>query len=75
MLASLQATQPCMTTKLPIKQYKTHTTIKLHGETIPTMMLARSHQDLSSPSKFGKIHQCGTSSTLLVLTHEVPHPP
>ena len=60
-LGSMQVTLPCMMTKLPIKQYKTHITIKLHGETIPTMILARSLQDLSSPSKFGKIHQCGTS--------------
>ena len=61
--ASVQVTQPCMTNKLstPIKQYKTHTTIEIHGETIPTMILARSPQDLYSPSKFGKIHQCGTS--------------
>ena len=59
--ASMQVTQPCMMNKLPIKQYKTHTTIEICGETIPTMILARSPQDLSSPSKFGKIHQCGTS--------------
>ena len=71
-----------MATKLPIKQYKTYTTLKLHGETIPTMILARSLQDLPSPSKFGKIHQCGTSlfnfyigGTYLVIPHEVPHPP
>ena len=31
-------TQPHMMTKLPIKQYKTHTTLRLHGETIPTMI-------------------------------------
>ena len=47
--------------KVPIKQYKTHTTIKLHGETIPTTILARSLQDVLSQGKFGKIHQCGTS--------------
>ena len=71
-----------MMTKLPIKHYKTHTTTKRHGETIPTVILARSHQDQPSPSKFGKIHQCGTSQfefyiggTYLVITHEVPHPP
>ena len=51
----------CMMTKLPIKQYKKHTTIKLHGKTIHTMVLARSSQDHASPSKFGKIHQCGTT--------------
>ena len=27
-----------MMTRLPIKQYKTHTTLRLHGETIPTMI-------------------------------------
>ena len=60
-LASVQVTQRCTMTKLPIKQYQMHTTIKLHGETIPTMILARSLQDLPSSSKFGKIHQYGTS--------------
>ena len=59
--ASAHVTQPCTMTKLPIKQYQMHTTIKLHSETIPTMILARSLQDLPSPSKLGKIHQCGTS--------------
>ena len=60
-LASVHGTQPGTMTKLPIKQYKRHATIKLHGETIPIMILARSFQDLPSPSKFGRIHQCGTS--------------
>ena len=71
-----------MTTKLPSKQYETHTTLRLHGETIHTMILARSLQDLPSPSKFGKIHPCGTSQfnfyvggTHLEITHGVPHPP
>ena len=59
--AIMRVTQPHTMTKLPIKQYQMHTTIKLHGETIPTMIMARSLQDLPSPSKFGKIHQCGTS--------------
>ena len=61
-----------MVTKLPIKHYKTHTTTKQHGETIPIVIF----------SKFGKIDQCGTSQfkfyvggTYLVITHEVPHPP
>ena len=58
--ASPQATQMCMTTKLPNKQYETHTTKKLHGKTIHTMVLARSFQDHASPSKFSKIHQSGT---------------
>ena len=71
-----------MVTKLPIKRYKTLTTTKIHGETIPTVILARSLQDQPSPNKFGKIHQCGTSQfkfyvvgTYLIVTHEVPHPP
>ena len=38
---SVQVTQTCMMTKLPIKHYKTHTTAKIHGETIPSMILAR----------------------------------
>ena len=70
-----------MVAKLPIKHYKTHTTAKIYGETIPTVILPRSLQDQPSPSKFGKIHQCGTSQfkfyvgvTYLVITHEVPHP-
>ena len=81
-LASVQVTQPRMMTQLPIKLNETHTTTKIHGETIPTMILATSPQDLPSPSKFGKIHQHGTSQfnsyiggTYLVITHEVPHPP
>ena len=81
-LASIQVTQQHMMSKLPVKQNKTHTTTKIHGETIPTMILARFPQDLSIHSKFGKIHQCGTSQfnfyvggTYLVITHEVPHPP
>ena len=64
-------------TKLPIKQYKTHTTIKLHGETIPTMILARSLQDLPSPSNLVRFTNVGLPSsipTLVVLAHEVPHP-
>ena len=71
-----------MVTKLPIKHYETHTTMKIYGETIPTVNLARSLQDQPSPRTFGKIHQCGTSQlnfhiggTYLVFTHEVPHPP
>ena len=33
-------TQTQTTTKLTNKQYETHTTIKLHGETIPMTILA-----------------------------------
>ena len=50
-----------MMMKQTIKQYETHTKKKIHGETIPTMTLARPLLDLSSQGKFGKIHQCGTS--------------
>ena len=49
-----------MMTKLPNKQYELHTTIKLHGETVPMTILAGLLLDLASPSKFGKIHQCRT---------------
>ena len=77
-LTSAQATQTHMMTKLPNKHYKTHTTIKLHGETVPMTILAGLLLDLVSPSKFDKIHQCRTTqfkfSTLLVLTHVVLDP-
>ena len=80
--ASSQVTQRCMATKTPIKHYETHTTTKIHGETIPTVILARSHQDQPSPIKFGKIDHCRTSQfkfyisvMYLVITHEVPYPP
>ena len=49
--ASTRVTQPHMATKLPIKHYETHTTTKIHGETIPTVILARALQDQPSPSK------------------------
>ena len=56
----MQATQTCMITKLPNKHYGTHTTIKLHGETVPMTMLAGLLLDLVSPSKYNKTHQCRT---------------
>ena len=59
-LMSAQATQTCMMMKLPTKHYEMHTTIKLHGETIPIKILAGLLLDLVSPSKFDKIHQCRT---------------
>ena len=37
-LVSAQVTQTSVMTKLPIKHYETHTTTKIHGETIPTMI-------------------------------------
>ena len=58
---SMQATLTCMRTKLPNKQYNTHTTIKLHCKTVHTIVLAISFQDHASPIKFGKILQSGTS--------------
>ena len=58
---STQATQTHMMMKLPNKHYETHTTIKLHGETIPKTILAVLLLDPVSPSKFDKIHQCRTT--------------
>ena len=63
-----------MMTKLPNKQYETHTTLKLHGETVPTMVLARSLQvpaNLVRPTNVGPLRSI---STLMVLTHVVLHP-
>ena len=60
-LMSTQATKMHTMTKLPNKQYETHTTIKLHGETVPMTILAGLLLDLASPSKFDKIHQCRTA--------------
>ena len=60
-----------MVTKLPIKLYEIHTTTKIHGETIPTVILASSLQDQPSPRKFGKIKNVcllSSSSMLVVLT-------
>ena len=54
----------------------------ISAESNPTLILASSHQDQPSPSKFGKIDQCGTSQfkfyiggTYLIITDEIPHPP
>ena len=58
---SAQATQTCMMRKLHNKQYETHTTIQLHGKTVPMTILAGLLLDLASPSKFDKIHQCRTT--------------
>ena len=59
-----------MATKLPIKHYETHTRTKIHGETIPTVILTRSNQDQPRTSQF-KFYVGGTN---MVITHEVPHP-
>ena len=56
-----QATRTHTMTQLPKKQYKTLTTIKLHGETIVMTILAGLLLDLASPNKFDKIHQCRTA--------------
>ena len=69
---STQATQTHTTTKLTNKQYETHTTIKLHGETIPMTILAGLLLDHASPSKLTRSINVGppsSSSTLVVLTH------
>ena len=58
---SAQATRTCMMMKLPNKHYKTHTTIRLYGDTVPMTILAGLLLDLVSPSKFDKIHQCRTA--------------
>ena len=52
-----------MMTKLPNKQYKTHTTINLHGETVAMTILAGLLLDPARSRKFDKIHQCKMKST------------
>ena len=57
-----------MATKLPIKHYKTHTTTKIHGETIPTVVnLVRFNNMQLLSSHIG--------GNYLVITHEVADPP
>ena len=72
---SMQATRTCTMIKLPNKQYKTHTTIKLHMETIPLTILAGLLLDLASPSKFGKIHQCRTAQIIFYVDGTDPCSP
>ena len=72
---SAQATQTCMMTKLPNKQYKTYTTIKLHGKTVPMTILAGLLIYLASPSKFGKIHQCRTAQFIFYIDGTDPCSP
>ena len=60
-LMSMQATLTCMMMKLPNKQYETHTTTKLQGETVTMTILAGLLLDVASPSKLDKIHQCRTT--------------
>ena len=64
-----------MITKLPNKQYETHTTVKLHGETVPMTILAGILLDLASPSKFGKIHQCRTAQFIFYIDGTGPCSP
>ena len=71
-LMSTQATQTCTTTKLPNKQYETHTTIKFHGETIPMTILAGILLDLASPSKLSRIHQCSTAQFIFYINGTDP---
>ena len=61
--------------KLPNKQYETHTTIKLHGETIHMTILPGLLLDLASPSKFGKIHQCRTAQFIFYIDGADPCSP
>ena len=60
-----------MMMKLSIKQYETHTTIKFHGETIPTMIFPVKANLVRSTN----VGPSSSTSTLVVLTHVVPHPP
>ena len=53
--ASKQIPLPSMVTELTIKHYETHTTTRIHGETMPTVILARSLQDQPSPSKLDRM--------------------
>ena len=62
-------------TKLPNKQYETHTTIKLHGEPISMTILAGLLLDLASPRKFGKIHQCRTTQFIFYIDGTDPRSP
>ena len=63
------------TTKLPNTQYKTHTAIKLHGETIPMTILEGLLLDLATPCKFGKIHQCRTAQFIFYVDGTDPCSP
>ena len=62
-------------TKLPNNQYETHTTTKLHGETVPMTILAGLLLDLASPSKFGKINQCRTAQCVFYIDGTDPCTP
>ena len=66
-LTSAQATQTHTMMKLPNKQYETHTTIKIHGETIPMTILAGLVLDLASASKLDKHHQSRTAQFKLYI--------
>ena len=62
------ATQPCQMTHLPIKQYQSCTTPKIHREHIPTKILA---SNFTVPAKFGKNDLYSSISTPVVHKGEV----
>ena len=75
-LTSTQAAQTRTMMKLPNKHYKTHTTIKLHGETVP-MTIVAGLLDLASPANLARSINVGlpsSFSTSMVLTHVVLDP-
>ena len=74
-LTSAQVTQTHMMTKLPNKQYNTHTTIKLRGEAISMTILAGVLLDLASSTKFGNIHLCKTAQFIFYIDGTDPCSP
>ena len=62
------ATQPCQMTQLPIKQYQSCTTPKIHREPIPTKILA---SNFTVPAKFRKNDLHSSISTPVVHKGEV----
>ena len=61
-------TQLCQMTKLPIKQYQSCTTPKIHREIIPTKILATY---FTVPAKFGKNDLHSSNATPVVHKGEV----
>ena len=62
--------RPCWVTKLPIKQYQSCTTPKIHREPIPTRILAT---NFTVTAKFGKNDLHSSISTPVVQKDEVLH--
>ena len=60
--------RPCQITKLPIKQYQSCTTPKIHRKPIPTKILAT---DFTVPAKFGRNDLHSSISTAVVPKGEV----